>query len=438
MSVSNRLKVMSISLGAFFVCTDGQAQAPAPGSPGPPPTRQERPDDRTRSAREAETYDARGVRLGSFMLFPAIELDEAFNDNVFAVSAANGPVASFLQTVRPTIELRSLWSNHMLNFYARGDIGFYTSASAQNYQDVAVGAEGRLDIQRNWNAYGSVSFNRKHEDPGLPNTVSGPAGVTIYNQWSGRAGYYQKINRLSGRVEFAVDRLTFFDNGLGVAQGVVPNSDRDRTELRESLRIGYEFINGYEFWVRGGFNQRLYVSPVDVTGFARNSNGFDAVAGITIDFGGLTTIEAFAGYLQQNYVNVGTPPLQGPQFGLTAYWNPLRDLWVRPYVRRTVNEAAYVGDSGYLNTSMGASATYNLFPNVRLNGGADYSIADYRSFSSTNPRYDQYITASVSVTYLPVNQFYLEPSYRFVHRTSNLTGLDYSQNLIMLRLGMRL
>lgn len=419
-------------------CMSVQAQAPAPGSPGPPPPRVERPDQRTPSAREAENYDARGVRLGSFLLFPALELDEAFNDNVFAASSGSGPTASFLQIIRPSAELRSTWSNHMLNVYARGNIGFYTNASTQNYQDVSLGADGRFDIQRNWNTYGGASFNRKHEDPGLPNTVSGPANVTIYNQLTGSAGYYQKVNRLSGRAEFGVDNYNYFNNGLGVAQGVVPNSDRNRTELRESLRLGYEFLDGYEVWTRGSLNQRMYQTPVDATGFARNSNGWDVVGGITLNLGGLTTAEAFAGYLQQNYVNQGTPPLQGPQFGLLAYWNPQKELWIKPYVRRTVNEAAYVGDSGYLNTAMGFNANYNLRPNIRLNALADYTIADYQSFSSTNSRYDQYVTLGASAMYLPVPQFFIGPSYQYVYRSSNQGGLDYSQNVILLRLGARL
>ena len=122
--------------------------------------------------------------------------------------------------IKPTVELRSTWSSHMLNVYARGNIGFYTGAPTQNYQDVAVGTDGRIDIQRNWNIYGGFSFNRKHEDPGLPNTVSGPSNVTIYNQLIGSAGYYQKVNRFSARAEFNVDNYTYFDNGLGIAQGV--------------------------------------------------------------------------------------------------------------------------------------------------------------------------------------------------------------------------
>lgn len=60
MSARNWMKVLPIALAASVFGIDGQAQTPAPGSPGPPPPRLERPDDRTRSAREAENYEARG------------------------------------------------------------------------------------------------------------------------------------------------------------------------------------------------------------------------------------------------------------------------------------------------------------------------------------------------------------------------------------------
>jgi hypothetical protein len=137
-------------------------------------------------------------------------------------------------------------------------------------------------------------------------------------------------------------------------------------------------------------------------------------------------------------VNQGTPPLQGPQFGLLAYWTPLKELWIKPYVKRTVNEAAYVGESGYLNTAMGVNATYDILPNVRLNGLADYTIADYQSFSSTSGRYDQYLTFGASAMYLPTPEFFVGPSYQYIYYTSTVPGLNYSQNLIMLRLGARL
>ena len=105
-----------------------------------------------------------------------------------------------------------------------------------------------------------------------------------------------------------------------------------------------------------------------------------------------------------------------------------------------MNEAAYVGQSGYLATSMGFGATYDLRPDIQLNGGFDYTIADYQGFttSTTPSQYDQYVTFGAGLMYTPVRQFFIGPSYQFVHRASNQPGLDYSQNVVMLRLGARL
>ena len=86
-----------LGMAAILLTAGGaQAQQSIPGSPGLPSPRLERPDERTPAARQAEDYGPLGVRLGGFMLFPRLELEEAFNDNVFAVSSNAGPVAAFL------------------------------------------------------------------------------------------------------------------------------------------------------------------------------------------------------------------------------------------------------------------------------------------------------------------------------------------------------
>ncbi|MBL0901353.1 MAG: outer membrane beta-barrel protein, partial [Reyranella sp.] len=220
------------------------AQSP-PGAVGPPQQRMERPDDRTPAARQAEDYNPRGIRVGSFKLFSELELDEAFNDNVYAVSS--GRQGAFIQQIKPSAELRSNWSNHMLNFYAKAGFGLYSlDPGLNNFQDVSVGADGRVDIQRNWNVYGGGSWNRRHEERGTPNTVTGPVPITVYNQTIGNVGYFQKFNRFNVRLDGRLDNYQYFDNGLGPAQGVIPNSDRNRNEFREAARFGYEFLPGYE------------------------------------------------------------------------------------------------------------------------------------------------------------------------------------------------
>jgi hypothetical protein len=413
------------------------AVAQAPTEQGPQP-RQE-PDNRTPAERAAENYDAPGVRVGSFLLFPELEADETFNDNIYASSNATGKTASFVQGLKPSLKLNSDWSSHMLNFFATGAFAFYSADSTQNYQDFSVGADGRFDIEREWNTYGGVSYSRKNEQLGTPNSATGVVQPTQYYQLAGNVGYYQRFGNIKTRLDGRVDNYNYLNNGNGPAQGVIVNTDRNRTEFHEAARVGYEFIPGYEIWTRGSLNQRQYANVPDSNGFFRNSSGFDIVGGFALDFGGITSLEFFAGYLQQNYVDVRFQTISTPTFGLTGYWNPYRPLWIKPYIKRTVDDTALSNDSAYLNTSGGLDVNYNMRPNIRLDGHADYTVADYQAISGTpGARYDQYYTFRAGLMYYPTPNFYLGPSYQFVHRTSNQFNADYDQNVIMLRLGARL
>jgi hypothetical protein len=416
-----------------------QTVAPAPVGTQPLPAREE-PDNRPTTAREAENYNPRGVRLGSFLLFPELEADQVLNDNIYATSAATGRTASFIEVVKPTLELKSQWSNHMLNFFARGGFGFYTTDPSQNFQDFSVGADGRLDIMREWNVYGGGSFSRKHEELGTPNTVTGASQPAVYNQIAGNVGYYQRFgSRFKVRADGRLDNYNYLNSaGGGPSQGILFGSDRNRTEFRESLRLAYEFLPGYEIWTRGGLNQRRYDNNPDSTGVFRNSSGWDVVGGIAIDFGGITSLEAFAGFIEQNYVDPQFQTIRVPTFGLTGYWNPLRELTVRPFVRRTIDDTSLTNAAAYINTSGGVDVAYNWRPNIRLDGHADYSVADYQALSGTAGRYDQYYTFRAGLMYLITPNFFVGPSYQFVHRTSNQFNSDYDQNLITLRLGARL
>lgn len=414
------------------------ADAQVPGAVGQPTQRME--DNRPENVRRAEDYSAKGIPLGSFRLFAGLEADEAFNDNIYATPAAVGTVPAFIQVINPSLELKSDWNNHMLNLFALSRIGLYSvDSSLNNYQDISAGGTGRFDIQRNWNVYGGGSWSRLHEANGSPNTPSLPGlPVTVFNQTTANVGYFQKFNRLSARADGRFDNFTYQNNGLGPAQGVIPNSDRDRSEWREALRVGYEFISGYEFWVRGGLNQRRYFQA-DSFGLDRSSNGIEVVGGVLIDISTITSVEIFAGYMMQNYVSSQFGAVNAPTFGLKGYWNPLRELWVKPFVRRAIEDSAFTNSAAFINTTAGVDVSYMMRPNVQIDGRADYSIADYIApAGSSGAPYEQYTTLRIGAMYYPTENFFIGPSYQFVHRTSNQVNGDFNQNLMMLRLGTRL
>src|SRR6185369_12049207 len=127
-------------------------------------------------------------------------------------------------------------------------------------------------IQRDWNVRGGASFSHAHEELGTPNTASGGAfQPTVYNQIAANAGYYQSFQALNVRLDGRFDNFNYLNNSQGPAQGFIPNSDRNRSEFKETLRLGYEFSPGYQIWARGGLNQRVYASVPDSSGLYRNS-----------------------------------------------------------------------------------------------------------------------------------------------------------------------
>ena len=101
------------TLGALIGTQASQAQT-APGSPGQPQQRPTAQDNRSPTAAAAENYDPKGMPLGSFRLFPELELDEVYNDNIYATAyGVNGRLGSFIQVIKPSAELRSDWNNHI-------------------------------------------------------------------------------------------------------------------------------------------------------------------------------------------------------------------------------------------------------------------------------------------------------------------------------------
>jgi hypothetical protein len=377
--------------------------------------------------------------LGTFKLFPEIELDETFNDNIYATPASLGTTSAFVQQLKANIALKSDWSRHMLNAFATSSNAFYSvDGGLNNYQDLSVGVDGRLDIQQRQNIYGAVNWNRLHEAPGTPNTVTQPnTPLTVYDLFTASAGGYQKFNRLSVRIDGRLDKYTYQQNSLGPTWGVLPNTDRDRNEWQQSLRLGYELFPGYEFWARGRINQRSYLQ-LDINGLNRDSKGFDVVAGVLINLGGVTWIEAFAGFLQQNYAASQFAPVSTPTFGIVGYWNPVLPLVVRPFLQRTVDDAALTTSAAYINTVGGVEVTYKFRPNIDMEASVGYDTADYLPQSgATGTRFDQYAYIRASLLYSPTRRFFVGPQYQYLHRWSNQAGNDFSQNLIMLRLGMR-
>src|ERR1700704_136768 len=124
---------MSLGWAAWSTPSFGQASETQPvTSPGisPPPPGEAQPDN-------VPADSELGIPLGSFRLFPTLDVRAGYDTNVFA-SSAGQQTGSAYEAIRPSLDVRSDWNNHMLNFGGYGAFGFFNSAATQGLEAARV------------------------------------------------------------------------------------------------------------------------------------------------------------------------------------------------------------------------------------------------------------------------------------------------------------
>jgi hypothetical protein len=388
----------------------------------------------------APNNDELGIPVGSFRLYPTLDLRAGYDSNVFAQPAGQ-QVSSAYEAIRPSLDLRSDWSNHMLNFGAWGAFGFYNSAPTQNYQNFGVSTDGRFDILRDLYLTGNAGFSRTTEALGTPD-VAFAQSPTVVNAVPVNLALNQRFNRLFYQVSAGYTNYSYQDNST-ISANVLPSPSRNRSEIGENLRAGYELRDGWDLWAQGGANQRRYQQFINVDNQQRDSNGWSITGGSTIDLGGVSKLEGYVGYSQQNYLNSGitTPAVI---FGLGGVWNGYEPLVVRPFVVRSINETAFANYQDYTSTTIGVELIYQVYTAWQLNAGGSFGLADYTpapgavangAFQHT----DQFYRASIGALYSLFPQLQIGPLYEFAsgYGPDPATSPNYTRHIIMLRLVAR-
>ncbi|MCP4008968.1 MAG: outer membrane beta-barrel protein, partial [Proteobacteria bacterium] len=121
---------------------------------------------------EDSGYAPLGIHMGSFYLFPKVEIGVGYDDNVYRLpdenaqatgSFASGPTSDTAVTGKASITANSDWNRHALNGLASVDLGKYSEQSNEDFGNYAVGGSGRLDIKRGSYATAKIGFRHQNE-----------------------------------------------------------------------------------------------------------------------------------------------------------------------------------------------------------------------------------------------------------------------------------
>ena len=253
----------------------------------------------TVETRQRGELEPLGVRAGSFLVFPLMEIMETFDSNVYATE--DNERADLITDFMPSVAINSDWNNHAFSVFGGADVGVHMDEGREDFEDYNFGTNGRLDIQRATNVAADAEFRHQHDARGDPDDAGGNA-PTLYDKYLAGIEGFHKINRVSFTLNGDFERFDYVDSPTaagGVSTGQVNNDDRDRNEWEGTLRLGYEIVPEYGAFVQGSYNVRAYLSTRDDIGYDRDSTGFKITAGTQLDLTGVTQGDVFIGYLRQ-------------------------------------------------------------------------------------------------------------------------------------------
>ncbi len=398
--------------------TDRLREAPAGQriTPNPKiePTRGVGVEDRAR-----ESYAAQGVRAGSFVVFPSLESKFIYNDNIFATP--NATVDDFILDLKPGVRVQSNWRNHSFGAFVFGNIGEYAQQDNEDYEDLNVLLDGRLDISKDAKAFATAAFNHLHEERGSVDDANSRVPTT-YNRYEATARYEHGINKL--RFLGGAGATGYFYDNTETSTGLIFSDERDRLEYRADVRGEYMFFEKY-----GAF---VSAEGIDVdydrrtaAGLLRSSTGYDLRAGALIDFTGLLSGELYGGYVRRQYEDSALTDIGVPIFGAGILWNVTGLTTVEYELTRSILETTSIGVSGILSTSASVEVNHELKRNILLRGVLGYTDSEFRGTTRNDESYD----AELGATYLLNQNFSFEASLKYIDRSSTEGSQAYEQTV---------
>ena len=373
--------------------------------------------------------------MGAFYLYPQIEMNAGYDSNVFAQNSSLGTVTgSPYTTVAPSFELRSNWPNHQLRVVAGAGVGFYASAPTQNYVNFNLLADGKLDIDYDFYATGSLGIFRTTEALGTPNAVAASAPTVQYAAPL-NLGFYKKFNRFFMNGSVSATKYWYEDYSIITSQGL-PAASRERAEYLETIRFGYELTEDFAVFIAPSVNQIRYVQTIDVAGQDRNADGTTLIAGATWKLNEISILESSLGYTQQNNQSLGNTGAY--TFGLVGTWTGYAPLTVRPNISRSINQSALSNYSAYVSTIVGVDLNYVIHDAWTMVGGLSYNTADYTPVNGTGapPRTDTYLRGQLGLLYTLRPQVQIGPmiEYSSGSSTDPVNGPSYQRQIYSIRL----
>jgi hypothetical protein len=379
-------------------------------------------------AGEIDPYEPLGIRAGSFILRPAIEMKAGYDSNP---PRSPTPAGSAFYIVAPELLAKSDWDRHEFSANLRGNYTGYNALPSFNRPYFESVLDGRIDWTSQTRVELQNRFQLSADTPGTPTFQTDVAKPTLFTTIGGSAGLVHRFNRLEVGGKVRVDTTRYQDSEL--ADGTTAsNADRDLSAYGLELRGSYEMTPGVKPFVALETDKRVYDVSTGNSGIQRDSKGFTPRIGTSFELNRLLVGNVSIGYLTRSYEDPQLRELHGLIADASLTWSATALTKATFTARSSAYESTDAEVSGVLARDFGIQVDHSfrdwLIGSLKLGYGLD----DYVGTS----RVDNRFSGAALLTYKVNREVQVKGEIRREQRSSNVADQDYTANIFLL--GLRL
>ncbi|HXK54280.1 MAG TPA: outer membrane beta-barrel protein [Hyphomicrobiales bacterium] len=398
---STRRLITVLAAATSFLCSGLTAGAQAPIS---------------EAENEADAA-GRGIRAGSFLVFPALELRAGYSDNI-NLSSTN-PVGGKIVDVAPELRWTSDWSRHELSGAASGVLSYPGGGSSANEGSAAASTAARIDISSQMTLRGNIGYELDFE-PGRRDHVYRASSALRYG-----------FNRLSLELRGGIDVFDYSANRAG-AVSVSEVSVDDYRQNSLALRAAYEVSPLTGLFAEAGLNRRDFRQKVDASGFGRGSHGVWGALGISRSNGSALQGELALTYRVQRPDDARLAQVAGLGVDALLTWQASALTRLTLAAATDIGETTLAGASGYRRQTASIALDHSLGRRAAINGKLSYERNDFDGVAIE----EQTLEAALGVEYFVSRAAVLTADFSHLRFDTTQPNADYRENRFTL--GLRL
>jgi hypothetical protein len=337
--------------------------APSVAALPTPPKRKPAADDKP--------FDPIGVKIGDLKLTPYVEEDGGWASNPGSVVGPHQ--GSAFETTEAGLGLQSDWSRSDLHGLLKGSYTDYFAEPTANTPAGSGTLDGRLDASRDLSFDAEGRFNIAEQTLSSLGLTPGSSATEhpLVSTFGATLGGAQKFGDLTLALHGTLDHTNYQSiTGVDLA-----SDDFNDWGLRG--RVSYRLTEAVSPFVELDADARRYDAAIDYTGFDRNSDGWQGLAGATLAFTRQLTGEVSFGYGARTYADPRLPNFGGPLVDASLIWSPTALTTLTAKAQTTLGDAVIAGASGAVTRTYSLDVAHELTRAVTLGATGSWTGDDY-------------------------------------------------------------